>query len=163
MAILYRAPAARPWRRAALVTAALVLVAALAWLLRPGPPEPAATLPAAAHATVAADVSLPAAAVGVGCDARCAAAKVIVPATAACAAAVEELASFGVRWLDADADAASPKFDRFAWLQASRGTVTFGGGRAEFRNAGGTWLPVEYDCDFDPATLAVLEARARPR
>lgn len=82
-------------------------------------------------------------------------------ATTACAAAVEELAGFGVRWLDAGA--ASPKFDRFTWLHAARGTVTLAGVRAEFRNAAGAYVPVDYDCDFDTATPAVLEVRARPR
>ena len=161
MAIIYRSPTGRARRRVVLVTAAVSIGVALAWLLRPGPPDPAPTpLPVAvppAHAGVTPSV----AAVDAGCDARCTAAKVIVPATTACAASVEELAGFGVRWLDADVG--STKFDRFAWLQAARGTVTLGGSRAEFRNAAGAGIPVEYDCDFDPATLVVLAARARPR
>ncbi len=161
MAIPYRAPASRPWRRAALVTAALVLGVGLAWLLRPGARAPDAAVPAVVHAPATAEATVPAAIVDAGCDARCAAAKVMVPATTACSASVEQLASFGVRSLDADA--ATPRFDRFARLQAARGSVTLGGGRAEFRNAAGAWLPVDYDCDFDPATPAVLEARARPR
>lgn len=158
MAILYQASAARPWRRAALVTVALVLGVVLVWLLRPGTPAADAARPAGLRAAVTVEASMPAAA---DCDARCAAAKVIVPVSTACAAAIAELAGFGVRWLDADA--ASPRFDRFAWLQTVRGSVTLGGGRAEFRNAAGAWLPVDYACDFDPVTLAVLEARARPR
>lgn len=159
MAILYQAPAGRARRHAALAAAALSVGVALAWLLRAGPPTPSAAQPARAST---AEVARPIAATGTtACDARCAAAKVIVPATTACSASVEELASFGVRWLDADA--AAPRFDRFAWLQSARGTVTLAGARAEFRNAAGAYLPVEYDCDFDPATLAVLEARARPR
>ena len=56
----------------------------------------------------------------------------------------------------------APKFDRFTWLQQTRGTVTLAGDRAEFRNAAGAYLPVAYGCDFDPATLAVIEARVRP-
>ena len=112
-----------------------------------------------------------AAAANVPCDARCAAAKVIVAATGACTASVEELAGFGVRWqgagagadAGADADAVGPRFDRFAWLDRDRGTLTLGGAHAEFRNAGGAYLPVDYDCDFDPATLTALQARARPR
>ena len=158
MAILYRVSAARPWRRAAFVSAALVLGAALVWLLRPGNPAPGAGLPAVRRAPATVEVPMPAA--DGRCDARCAAAKVIVPASIACAAAIDELAGFGVRWLDADP--ASPQFDRFTWLQSARGAVTLTGGRAEFRNAGGAYLPVEYACDFDPATLTVLEARARP-
>ena len=161
MAILYRAPAARPWRRAALFTAALSLGVALAWLLRPSEPDAGVARRAVARAPVAAAAQQPAAVADATCNARCAAAKVIVAATSACAASVEELAGFGVRWQDADA--ARPKFDRFAWLERERGTLTLGGAHAEFRNASGAYLPVDYDCDFDPATLTALQARARPR
>ena len=163
MAILYQAQAARPWRRAVLVTAALSLGAALAWSLRPGEPAAGAAPRIATPAPAAAPMPQPAAVAEATCDARCAAAKVMVAASSVCAASVEELAGFGVRWQGADADAASPKFDRFAWLDRAHGTLTLGGARAEFRNAGGAYLPVDYDCDFDPATLTALQARARPR
>jgi hypothetical protein len=148
VAILYRATAARPWRRTVLVTGALSLGVALAWLMRPGEPDAGAARPAVARATAAAAVAQPAEVADATCDARCAAAK------------VEELASFGVRWQDADAT--RPKFDRFAWLERARGTLTLGGAHAEFRNASGAYLPVDYDCDFDPATLTALQSRARP-
>jgi hypothetical protein len=161
VAILYQAPTGRARRHAALAVAALAVGVALAWLLRPGLPANSPTRPAGAVAAVNAAGMRPATAIDTGCDARCTVAKVIVPAAAACAASVEDLAGFGVRWLDADSTTA--RFDRVAWLEAARGTVTLGGGRAEFRNAAGAYLPVDYDCDFDPATLAVLEARARPR
>lgn len=82
-------------------------------------------------------------------------------ASSASAASVEELAGFGVRWQAADAT--SPKFDRFAWFDRARGTLTLGGARAGFRNASGACLPVDHDCDVDPATLTALQARARPR
>lgn len=159
MAILYQAQTGRPWRRAVVVTAALSLGGALVWLARPQGPDaaPAPRVIARAPATLTAPPSdVP---IDAGCDARCTVSKVIVPATAACVVAVEELAGFGVRWLD---DAATAKFDRFVWLQPARGTVTLAGGHAEFRNAGGAYLPIAYECDFDPATLAVIEARARP-
>jgi hypothetical protein len=161
MTIIYRAPAGRARRRAALVAASLSIGVALAWLLRPSTLDSTpGRLPVAMAASSApAGLSQPAA--HAGCDARCAVAKVFVPATTACAASIEGLAGFGLRWLDADA--ASPKFDQFAWLQAVRGTVTLAGVHAEFRNAAGSYLPVEYDCDFDTATLEVLEARVRPR
>lgn len=161
MAILYRATAARPWRRAALVTAALSLGVALAWSLRSGEPDAGAARPAMVRAPRSVAAPAPPAVSDARCDARCAAAKVIVAASSACAASVEELAGFGVRWLGADPG--GQKFDRFAWLDAARGTLTLGGGQAEFRNAGGAYLPVDYECDFDPATLTALQARARPR
>lgn len=161
MAILYRAPTGRARRHAALALAALALGVALAWLLRPAMPANSPTPPVGAVAAVKAESIRPATTNDTGCDARCTIARVIVPAATACAAAVEDLSGFGVRWLDADSTTA--RFDRVAWLEAARGTVTLGGGHAEFRNAAGSYLPVDYDCDFDPATLAVLEARARPR
>lgn len=139
MAIHFYAPARRVRPSVALACLVMMLGVPLAWLLQP----------ASAAAPVAS-----------GCDARCIAAKVIVPATTACAAAVEELAGFGVRWRDAGA--ATPKFDRFTWLQQTRGTVTLAGDRAEFRNAARAYLPVAYSCDFDPANLTALEARVRP-
>ena len=161
MAILYQAPARRIRRRLVMACAAVSLGAVITWLLGPAPPDAAMTRSSAPGDVVGRRVALAAAPMDSGCDARCVAIKVIVPATTACAAAVEELAGFGVRWLDEGA--ASPKFDRFSWLQVARGSVTMAGGRAEFRNAAGAYTPVEYDCDFDPVTLTVLEARARPR
>ena len=161
MAILDRAAACRVRRSVALACAAVSLGVALAWLQRPAPPDAVVTRPPIPVEPVGRLVAPPAVPMESGCDARCVAAKVIVPATTACAAAVEELAGFGVRWLDADA--ASAKFDRFSWLLVERGTVTFAGGRTEFRNAAGAPMPVEYDCDFGLATLPVLQARARPR
>lgn len=144
-----------------LAGAAVCVGVALAWVWRSAPPEPLATpIPQPSVRMFGS----PAPRVGADdreCDANCAVATVIVPATKACTAAVEELAGFGARW--ADADASASRFDRISWLQKTRGTVTLAGGHAEFRNAAGAYTPVEYDCDFDPATLAVLEARARPR
>ena len=160
MAIHFHAPARRVRPGVALACRAIFLGVALAWLLQPAPPDAGAVRRAGPADTVQTPAAPAAVPLATGCDARCAVAKVIVPATAACAAAVEALASFGVRWLDAGA--AAPKVDRFTWLQPARGTVTLAGDRAEFRNAAGAYLPVAYGCDFDPTTLAVLEARVRP-
>ena len=160
MAIHFHAPARRVRPSVALACLVLLLGVPLAWLLQPASPDAGAVRRAGPTGTVrtpAAPAEVPLAS---GCDARCVVAKVIVPATTACAAAVEALAGFGVRWHGAGATA--PKFDQFTWLQQARGTVTLAGDRAEFRNAAGTYLPVAYGCDFDPATLAVLEARVRP-
>ena len=85
----------------------------------------------------------------------------IVAATGACAASVQKLAGLGVRWQSADA--ASPKFGRFAWLDRGRGTLTLGGTPAECRDSGGGNLPVDHDCDADSATPPALRAPARPR
>ena len=118
--------------------AALSLGVALAWSLRsPVVPDAGMAKPVAAREPGAVAAPEPAAAADAQCDARCAAPKVIVAATGAtgaCTASVEELAGFGVRWQGADA--AIPKFDRFAWLNRGRGTLTLGGMRAGFRNPG---------------------------
>lgn len=160
MAIHFHAPARRVPPSVELACRVMMLGVPLAWLLQPASPDAAATRRRSPAEPVERRVAPAAAPVASGCDARCVVAKVIVPATTACAAAVEELAGFGVRWRDAGA--ATPKFDRFTWLQQTRGTVTLAGDRAEFRNAAGAYLPVVYGCDFDPANLAVLDIRVRP-
>ena len=161
MPVLAQASASGVGRHLVWLGAAVSLGVALAWLLHVTPPVVAAARPAVAAEPLRPPLAPAAPPVAAGCDARCVATQVIGPATTACAAAVEELSGFGVRWRDEGA--ARPKFDRFAWLQVARRTVTLSGDRAEFRNAAGAYLAVEYGCDFDPKTLTVLDARARPR
>ena len=161
MAIIHMAPARRVWPGATLAGAAVCVGVALAWVWRSVPPQPAATQVSQPVIRMSGTPAPRVGPVDRECDAQCALATVIGPATKTCTAAIEELAGFGARW--ADADAAGSRFDRISWLQKARGTVTLAGGRAEFRNAAGAYTPVEYDCDFDPATLTVLGARARPR
>lgn len=133
-----------------LATALAASAAAVAWFGRPALPESAS---ARADASQAAPARCS--------DARCAARRVIGPASASCSSAIEQLAAFGARWTDT-ADA-GPRFDRFAWLRQDAGTIVLAGRRAEFRNGADAYLPVDYECDFDPARLAVLEVRARPQ
>jgi hypothetical protein len=159
MTIFHRAPPRRRWRHAALAGSAVAVGIALAWLNRSEPPPTPAPFAGEVVAPTA-RLAAPPAAADTTCDARCVATRVIVPAGAACTLAVEELAGFGVRWL---VDAPQARFDTYGWLSNSQGTLTLAGGRAEFRNAAGAYTPVDYDCDFDPARLAVLAARARPR
>jgi hypothetical protein len=160
MKILYRESQVRWGRRAAIAGCALVGIAT-AWVLRPTPPDTGASNVPLPVAPIEPRVALAIERNDVNCDARCAVTRVIAPATGACVAAIEDLAGYGTRWpVD---QAATPTFSRFHWRHAALGAVTLAGEQAEFRNAAGTYQAVEYECDFDLATLKVIEARARPR
>ncbi len=89
---------------------------------------------------------------------RCAALTVMRSASQLCKAPIEQLAAYSPQWLE---PAAESIFNDYMWLDAARGTITFTGNRARFQNAGGALMPVAYECDFDPATGQVLDARAR--
>lgn len=136
--------------RLMLATALVSSAAAVAWMCRPGVSDSASARTDASQAAPT-DCS----------DARCAARRVIGPASTSCASAIEQLAAFGARWTDTAGN--GPRFDRFAWLRQEAGTIVLAGRRAEFRNGADAYLPVDYECDFDPARLAVLDVRARPR
>ena len=89
---------------------------------------------------------------------RCAALTVMRSASQLCKAPIEQLAAYSPEWQE---PAAESIFNEYMWLDAARGTITFIGNKARFQNAGGTLMPVAYECDFDPATGQVLDARAR--
>ncbi len=76
-----------------------------------------------------------------------------------CTQSIEALAAFGVHWLT-ESDS---RFPRSEWLQRDAGTITLSGAEAEFVTGAGSHVSVEYECDIDPGSRAVLEARARPR
>lgn len=75
-----------------------------------------------------------------------------------CRKAIENLAAYAPRWAQAGTDRL---FRDQLWLEQARGTITFLGHDAEFQNAAGIWQPVAYECDYDPATQSVLEARVK--
>ncbi|KAB2919919.1 MAG: hypothetical protein F9K29_03405 [Hyphomicrobiaceae bacterium] len=76
-----------------------------------------------------------------------------------CPDKVERLANFGFEWTDKWHEL---KFSRVRWHSAQRGTLTYIGDRARAQNGFGAWQNIIYECDFDPATNAVLDVRARP-
>lgn len=89
---------------------------------------------------------------------RCAALTVMRSASQLCKEPIEQLAAYSPEWLEPAADSI---FHDYMWLDAAKGTITFSGNKARFQNAGGARMPVAYECDFDPATGQVLDARAR--
>ena len=88
----------------------------------------------------------------------CTAPKFMKEAGAPCRKAIEDLAAYAPRWEQASTDR---MFRDYAWLDAAKGTITYQGNEAQFQNAGGVWQPVAYECDYDPATKQVIEARAK--
>lgn len=97
---------------------------------------------------------------GCGNELQCAASKGIAAAGVSCKRDIERLASYSVRWTDTGL--LETKFDRFRWLDSTKGTITFIGDKAEFQNGFGVYQPVIYECDFDPAINKVLNTRAEP-
>lgn len=89
---------------------------------------------------------------------RCKAMQVIRDASARCKEPIEQLAAFSSQWKEPGADTI---FHDYVWLDQGKGTITFLGNKVQFQNAGGANMPVAYECDFDPATGIVLDARAR--
>ncbi len=92
-------------------------------------------------------------------DLQCWGDKAIVGAGVYCKEPVEKLANYTTRWKDGTFDT---KFDRFRWLNKDKGWLTMIGDKIEFQNGFGAYQNVIYECDFDPATHAVLDVRARP-
>lgn len=82
-----------------------------------------------------------------------------VTASVACKGPVERLAKYTARWTDGTFDL---KFSHYRWKDQTKGTVTYIGDKIEFQNGFGAYQKHIYECDFDPATDAVLEVRARP-
>ena len=161
MAILYCESPRRLARRTVIGGLAVLLCGAAALLIQVDMTEsrtPKATPPFARIALVPAqrrDTT------DVVCDVRCEVGPASAVASRACLSAIEDLAAFGVRW-SRTSEERSP-FDRFEWRSGKHAALALGGSAAEFRNGSGTYLPVDYECEFDIATAQVIEARARPR
>lgn len=76
-----------------------------------------------------------------------------------CKGPIERLAKFNARWTDATFEM---KFSHYRWKDKARGLVTYIGDKIEFQNGFGAYQAHVYECDFDPATDAVIEVRAQP-
>lgn len=114
-----------------------------------------------APATSSTSPSGPAAA---GSDAKCknlllcTSAQVVRAAGTACRQSIEQLAVYSPRWTY---EAPEKMFNDSTWLSQEKGTITFFGHEAQFQNAGGLYQDVNYECDYDPAANAVLDARVK--
>ena len=70
---------------------------------------------------------------------------------------VENLANYSFEWTDGFLE---PKFGYFRWLDYSKGWLTYSGDTIKFQNGYGAWLPMRYECDYDPISKTVLAVRA---
>lgn len=139
-----------PW-----VVAGVALLGISGWYLasRSGAPESGA-----ASASRVGDGKAPASNLPCHQVLKCAAAQAVQEAGTACRSPIEQLAVYAPRWTQR---AGEPIFNDYAWHNEKQGSITFFGNRAEFQNASGGFGTVAYECDWDPRTHQVLEARAK--
>lgn len=91
-------------------------------------------------------------------DLQCWGDKNIAAASVYCKDDIERLAKYSVKWTDGSFET---KMSRFRWSDQSKGIVTYLGDKAQFQNGFGAYQNVIYECDFDPASKAVLDVRVR--
>ena len=90
---------------------------------------------------------------------RCWAEKHSVSGAVYCEPHVERSAKYDFEWTDSWLES---KFSHFRWLNAENrkaGIVTYIGDKVKFQNGFGAWLPITYECDFDPINGTVLDLR----
>ncbi|WP_423359080.1 hypothetical protein [Pseudomonas citronellolis] len=92
-------------------------------------------------------------------DLQCWGDKHLISASVACQGQVERLAKYSFKWTDGTFE---PKFSRFRWTNQDKGFVTYVGDKIQLQNGFGAFQNYIYECDFDPATKAVLDVRASP-
>ncbi len=72
---------------------------------------------------------------------------------------IERLAKYSHEWTDGILE---PKFSHFRWANQEAGIVTYIGDKVRFQNGFGAWQNMTYECDYDPSTQGVVDARAQP-
>ena len=85
--------------------------------------------------------------------------KHLMGASVYCPQFIERMAKYDAEWTDGWIE---PKFSRFRWQDVANrtdGIVTFIGDKVKFQNGFGAWLPMTYECDFDPSANAVIDVR----
>jgi hypothetical protein len=92
-------------------------------------------------------------------DIKCWGEKNSAAADAYCEDAIEKLAKYSHRWTDGMLE---PKFSHFRWLNKLESTITYVGDKIEFQNGFGAFQGYTYECDFNPSSGTVLDARAQP-
>lgn len=92
-------------------------------------------------------------------DLQCWGDKHSIEATFACDDIIPRFAKFSYEWTDRWYE---PKFSHFRWSDKANSTVTFIGDKIRFQNGFGAWQDMIYECDYDPSTKAILDARVRP-
>ena len=54
------------------------------------------------------------------------------------------------------------KLTHYRWMAAGgkeRGVITYVGNEVKFQNGFGAWLPMIYECDYDPNNSLLLDVR----
>lgn len=92
-------------------------------------------------------------------DLKCWGEKYLSSASVYCKTPVEKLAKYSARWTDGTFEM---KFSHYRWKNQAQGIVTYIGDKIEFQNGFGAFQPHIYECDFNPATNAVLAVKASP-
>ena len=88
-------------------------------------------------------------------DVQCAGKKFYFEANDACTAAVEQQASYQMRWTSNWLDR---KFPQYTWGgDATHKTITYGGDRAQFQNGFGAWKTVTYFCTYSPEMKSIVD------
>lgn len=82
--------------------------------------------------------------------------KHLLAAQQVCREKIEQTAKFDARWTTGTFE---PIFAGHRWQRKDAATLTYMGDSVEFQTPLGTWFRHRYQCDFDPATKAVLDVR----
>ena len=77
-------------------------------------------------------------------------------ATIRCQRTIEGMAVYDYEWTDGLLEA---KFDRYRWFDIGVGVVTYLGSELQFMDGLGRWIPIRYECDYNPDTDTVLDVR----
>lgn len=92
-------------------------------------------------------------------DLSCWGEKHSISAAVYCDDHVEKLAKYDHEWTDGLLEL---KFSHYRWKNIDKGIVTYIGDKIKFQNGFGAWQNQVYECDFDPATEAILDVSAAP-
>lgn len=91
-------------------------------------------------------------------DSKCWGNKSSVDASVDCKKHIEKIAQYSARWTGQSYEL----FSRIRWLNKEKATLTFVGDGIEFQNGFGAYQPYVYECDYDPTSKTVIDARAWP-
>jgi len=84
---------------------------------------------------------------------QCWAEKHSAAATVKCTPLIGKMAKYDVEW----GSMFDPMFSHMRWKDAKAGTIVFIGDKVKFQNGFGVWIPVTYQCEYDPINETVLD------
>jgi hypothetical protein len=95
-------------------------------------------------------------------DLRCWGDRHAIRASLPCTKAIESVLDGAViyEWTDSWL---TPKFTHFVWKPGKKeeGIVVYIGNKMKAQNAYGGWIPVRYECDYDPNTDRAIDVRVK--